>query len=218
MTAFSPNILVLSAPSGAGKSSLIRALAETNSFHYSISYTTRAPRPGEIHGQDYFFVTEENFLYLDKGGAFVETTKIHGHYYGTPWKNFVHTDDQHDSDSWIVLDIDVPGFEALLTRVPELLSIFILPPSLSSLKERIEQRQPDICPNELSTRLKKAREEVESAPLYQYTVVNDNFEDALSELNFILSCERLKNSRRKNHLGSLLENLEKNTHIKTKDA
>lgn len=218
MTAFSPNILVLSAPSGAGKSSLIRALARTQEFNYSISYTTRAARPGELNGKDYYFVTEENFHYLMKGGAFVESTRIHGHHYGTPWKNFVHTETGYDPDSWIVLDIDVPGFLALKERVPELLSIFILPPSIDALKDRIQERQPHIVPQELEHRLSKACEEVSHAPLYEYTVVNDNFESALSELNFILGCEKLKNSRRKNHLYSLLKNLGQNTCEFIKDA
>lgn len=211
MTAFSSSILVLSAPSGAGKSSLIRGLSKTEKLSYSISYTTRSPRPGELNGQDYYFVTEENFFYLMKGGAFVETTHIHGHYYGTPWKNFVQKDSNTDCNEWTILDIDVPGFIALKERIPSLLSIFILPPSLHDLKSRIQERQPNIHREELQRRLSKASEEIHQAPLYDYTIVNDDFNRALSELNFILSCEKLKNVRRKNYLSSLLDNLKQKT-------
>lgn len=211
MTAFSSSILVLSAPSGAGKSSLIRALAKTEKLSYSISYTTRPARPGELNGKDYYFVTEENFFYLMKGGAFVETTQIHGHYYGTPWKNFVQKEANADCTEWTTLDIDVPGFLALKERIPSLLSIFILPPSLRDLKHRIQERQPNIHPEELHRRLSKASEEIHQAPLYDYTIINDDFDRALSELNFILSCEKLKNVRRKNYLSSLLDNLKQKT-------
>lgn len=211
MTAFSSSALILSAPSGAGKSSLIKALSKTQNLSYSISYTTRPPRPGELNGQDYYFVTEENFFYLIKGGAFVETTQIHGHYYGTPWKNFVQKDSNSDCTEWTTLDIDIPGFIAVKERIPSLLSIFILPPSLEVLKYRIQERQPNIHQEELYRRLTKASEEIHQAPLYDYTIINDDFDNALRELNLILSCEKLKNVRRKNYLSSLLDNLKQKT-------
>lgn len=211
MTAFSSSVLVLSAPSGAGKSSLIKSLAQKQQLQYSISYTTRAPRLGEVEGKDYYFVTQEQFFYLMKGGAFVETTKIHGHYYGTPWKNFLQKESAFDEEHWVTLDIDIPGFLALKEKIPSLLSIFILPPSLSALQDRIKQRQPTISSHELRTRLESAQQEILQAALYDYTIINDDFDRALNELNFILSCEKLKNTRRKKYLASFLANLKQET-------
>jgi guanylate kinase len=204
----SPFIIVIAAPSGAGKSSLIRALSTQQCLTYSISCTTRIPREHEVHGRDYYFVSEKEFYDLEKQGAFVETTKIHQHYYGTPWKNFIEKNNTADN-TWMVLDIDIPGFLALKSRAPALVSIFLLPPSFKDLEKRILERQPHIAPEELEIRLNKAQEEIEQWSLFDYTIVNDNFDKALEELNFILSCETLKSVRRKKYLAAFVENLKK---------
>ena len=195
------NILVISAPSGAGKTTLIEQIAQKHRFRYSISHTTRAPREHEKHGKNYHFVSFEQFDQLRQAGAFLETTYIHGHHYGTAWKNFASFD---RPDEWLLLDLDVHGLITLREKIRDIVSVFILPPSIDTLRERILIRQPAISTEELDLRLSTARKEMEYVFEYDYSIFNTDLQKATSELSMILQTEQLKNKRNKLFLESLL--------------
>jgi guanylate kinase len=195
------NILIISAPSGAGKTTLIEHLGLKHRFRYSISHTTRVPRENEQDEVHYHFVSQQEFARLEAAGAFVETTQIHGHSYGTSWKNF--TASEH-ADEWLLLDLDVKGLRSLREKIKDLVSVFILPPSIDTLKDRILSRQLDISQEELSTRLETARTEIKYVFEYDYSVFNMDLSKATEELSIILQAERMKNKRKKVFLDSLL--------------
>jgi guanylate kinase len=194
------NVLLISAPSGTGKTTLIRALSQRELLRYSISHTTRLIRNGEEDGKDYHFVSLADFEALRLGGAFLEETFIHGNWYGTSWKNFLIP---HQTEEWLILDVDVHGAKIIKQKIPDAVSIFILPPSVESLKERILHRQPTIDENELNKRLSIAKTEIRNALDYDYVVSNDNLDKATDELSFILRCEKLKGKRQLSLIESL---------------
>jgi guanylate kinase len=180
-------LFIISAPSGTGKTSLckevIRNLSHLTS---SVSYTTRKPRSGEMDGRDYFFVSPEKFQQMLDQGLFREWTEIYGNRYGTS-KAFIEKlmKDQVD----ILFDIDSRGARKILELYPEGISIFVLPPSLQELKKRLISRGTD-SPETITSRLKLAEQEMEDAGFYQYTVVNDSFEEAVKKLKSIVIAER----------------------------
>ncbi len=186
-------MLILSSPSGAGKSSLARALvAQDQNTHLSISATTRTPRPGEIDGKDYHFFDHNKFEQLIKENAFLEHAIVFNNHYGT-LSSEVEAFLNQAID--IVFDIDWQGAQALRAKRPEhVVSIYILPPSLKSLKERLTRR----CQDEddiIATRMAKADEEISHYGEYDYIVINDDFAEALNQVQAILSAERVKKSR-----------------------
>jgi len=195
------NILIISAPSGAGKTTLIDRISQKHLFRYSVSHTTRAPRAHEEEGQHYHFVTPKQFEELNHAGTFLETTMIHGHHYGTAWKNFASFD---RPDEWLLLDLDVHGLISLREKIRDIVSVFILPPSIATLRERIMIRQPDITIQELEARLQMARTEMEHVFEYDYSIFNTDLSKATGELSMILQTEQLKNKRKKLFLESLL--------------
>jgi len=182
-------LIILSAPSGAGKSTLISLLKrDFPSLEFSISYTTRKPRPGEIHGRDYFFVSETEFLQLRDNAFFAEWAKVHAHYYGTP-KNQVLESLQKGKD--IIFDIDVQGAKQVRANLKKGVFIFIFPPSLKELKNRLQKRQTD-DPQTIELRLKNAIEEIKEAHFFDYWIINDKLEQAYSQLKSIIIAEKLK--------------------------
>ncbi|MBM4223012.1 MAG: guanylate kinase [Gammaproteobacteria bacterium] len=199
-TTFMP-VLVISAPSGAGKNTLINRLKSQYTFEYSISHTTRPMRPGEVNHVHYHFVSHEEFQALNDVGAFLETTFIHGQHYGTAWKNFVTAS---QAPNWLLLDLDVKGLRTLKEKIPDVVSVFILPPSLEVLRERILLRQPEINLKELELRLETARHEMEFVFEYDYSVFNADLERATDDLSIIFRAESLKNHRRRRFLESLM--------------
>lgn len=185
------NLYILSAPSGAGKSSLIAALLEKDTakkMMVSVSHTTRQPRPGEENGVHYHFVDVAEFELLIDQGAFLEYAKVFGgNYYGTSLpaieKNLAAGID-------VFLDIDWQGAQQIREKVPSVKSIFILPPSLAELERRLIGRGQDSS-DVIAERMSKAMDEISHYNEYDYVIVNDNFEQALSDLQSILRAEKL---------------------------
>jgi len=185
-------IFVVSAPSGAGKTTLCAELSKRvpNLFR-SISFTTRGPRPGEAHGVDYFFVTDDKFTEMVEKNGFLEWAEVHGHRYGTGRDRVMDLVNQgHD----VLLNIDCQGAIHLKKKGLDGVFIYILPPSLEALKARLLERRSD-PPEEVARRLRKAREEVWSYREYYYLVVNDQVDEALVELEAIIRAERRKMKR-----------------------
>ena len=185
-------LLILSAPSGAGKTTLARQLiAKNNNLRWSISHTTRGCRAGEVEGQDYHFVSEGTFLTLRKNNAFAEWAKVHSAYYGTARAtiNAALTSGQD-----LLLDLDVQGAAQLKAAYPEAVSAFILPPSWRELESRLRGRGTD-HEQEITQRIRRAREEVGELSRYDYCVINDEVESGVASLQAILSAERTRLSR-----------------------
>ena len=172
-------LFIVSAPSGAGKSTLCRLLLERlPNLRYSISTTTRPPRKGEIEGRDYFFTDVASFKAGIATRQWAEWAEVHGHYYGT---SAAFIDAQRAAGHDLLLDIDVQGAAQLRAMYPDAVTIFILPPSMAVLRQRLEQRGADI-PEVIEKRLANARREMDQRGAYAYTVVNDRLEDALADL------------------------------------
>jgi guanylate kinase len=191
------NIFVITAPSGTGKTTLLKRLLKTdNRLRFSISYTTRPPRPGEVHGRDYFFVSSEEFHRLKDQGAMAEWVEQFGYWYGTSTEWIKETLAEGND---LVLDLDTRGAEAIKRHFPEAVLIFILPPGLEELKSRLKARG-DLAPAELARRLDQGRAELKEVPRYDFLVVNDQLEQALEQLRAIVTACRLRAGRVWEHL------------------
>ena len=180
-------LFVVSAPSGAGKTSLCQALvSQVPDLRYSVSYTTRQPRPAEIADRHYHFVDEATFRDMIKEAAFLEWAEVYGHLYGTP---------RAPIKEWIaqgidvLLDIDAQGALQIRRHEPDAVSIYILPPSLEVLRRRLEDRKGD-APDEIARRLKKARDEVKNYRDYAHVIINEDFKSAVRQLEAIVLAER----------------------------
>ena len=199
-------LIIFSAPSGAGKSSLIKKLIELSesTIDLSVSVTTREPRDGEVHGVDYFFISEQEFLKLEKQDAFLESANVHGFYYAT-LKSFV--DEKTSSGISVILDIDVQGFKQVKQTSQDNVSIFILPPSLEELEQRLFNRGSESAES-IKKRLKNALIELRSAEIFDYVVVNDEFDKTIKILSSILFDKNIEynDENAKNILKELLDN------------
>lgn len=185
----SGNLFIVSAPSGAGKTSLVKALLDINPLiDLSISYTTRNPRPGEIDGKDYQFVSREAFLEMAKRGEFMESAEVYGNLYGTSQK-WISQETGKGRD--ILLEIDWQGAAQVRRLFPESISIFILPPSLEALEQRLKGRNKD-HPDVIAKRMALVREDVAHVAEFDYVIINDNLNEALRELNAITLSARLR--------------------------
>ncbi len=185
----SGQLFIVSAPSGAGKSSLVQAwLEQDSSIGLSISYTTRPPRAGELDGAHYHFVPRETFMAMLGRGEFLESAEIYGNYYGTsqPW-----IESQMAAGRDILLEIDWQGAAQVRRLMPQAVSIFILPPSIAELRRRLEGRCTDGA-EVVARRMAMAREEISHALEADYLVVNDVFETALADLMAIGRARRLR--------------------------
>lgn len=185
-------LFIISAPSGTGKTTLCKQLT-TNlpGLWHSISYTTRKPRPGETHGHDYFFIGEETFREMIARNEFVEWAHVYGHLYGTPWKSLTEKIDQGID---VLLEIDVQGAMQVKKRFEDSVSIFILPPSMTVLRARLQTRASDTA-EEIQRRLNKVKEEVWSYREYAFIVRNEDLDRSLRDLESIFWSERLKTKR-----------------------
>ena len=185
--------LVLSSPSGAGKTSLSRKLLERNKkLFLSVSCTTRPPRPGEINESDYFFIEESKFNEMQKNNEFLESAKVFNHYYGTPKKPIM---DALDSGMDILFDIDWQGTQQLMNSLQDdLIKVFVLPPSAKELERRLLQRNQD-SDEIVKGRMSKASNEISHYAEYDYIIINENFEESLSKIESIIIAEGLKRSR-----------------------
>lgn len=182
-------LIVLSSPSGGGKTTLAhKLLARDKNILRSVSATTRKPRVGEKNGKDYFFLTQAKFKKLRAQRAFLEWAPVHGNFYGTP-KPWVLSQLRKGRD--VLLVIDVQGGKSIRRLYPKALLIFLVPPSLKVLKERLAKRQSEDAAS-LRLRLKAAREEMKAGKSYPYRVVNDKLALAVKEVSGILAQERKK--------------------------
>ncbi len=180
-------LVAVSAPSGGGKSTLLgRLLEEVENLRYSISYTTRPPRPGERHGEHYYFVSPDDFERMREHGEFLESAVVHGYFYGTHRK-FVESILDRGQD--LILDIDVQGAESLATIMPEATRIFIMPPSYEVLCQRLRARGSD-DPSVVTHRLRNAGREVRRFREFHYVIINNDFDRALQALICIVKAER----------------------------
>jgi guanylate kinase len=187
-----PLLLILSAPSGTGKTTLARRLVAAHpGAVFSVSYTTRAPRGHEKDGVDYHFVSEERFQQMIGEGAFVEWAKVHGHHYGTPCSSV------DDAKGLVVFDIDVQGGETIKKQHPDAVRALILPPSLAELERRLRARSTDDDAT-VRRRLHAAQIEMRLARLagYEYWVVNDDLDRAFGDLEAIVRAEGCRAGRR----------------------
>ena len=186
-------MLVLSSPSGVGKTSLSRRLtADHADLELSISMTTRAPRPGEQHGREYFFVSDQRFDAEIAAGAFLEWAEVHGHRSGTPRDHVMATlAAGHD----MIFDIDFQGARAIAAAAPDdVVRVFILPPSIAEMARRIHARAGD-SDEMIRRRLETAKEEFAKWAEYDYVILNDDFDRAYAELAHIYHAERLRRAR-----------------------
>ncbi len=181
-------LFVVSAPSGAGKTSLVKALrAGLEGFTVSVSHTTRAMRPGEAHGRDYFFVGREEFEGMIAVGAFLEHAQVFGNHYGTACATVAAA---LDAGSDVLLEIDWQGARQVRALIPDCVSIFILPPSLAALEQRLAARGQDDAET-IARRMRDALSELSHYAEYDYLVVNDDFAEALAELRAIVVARRV---------------------------
>ncbi|MCD6417362.1 guanylate kinase [bacterium] len=180
-------LIVLSSPSGGGKTTIYRAILERHpSYKYSVSATTRPMRNGEVDGIDYHFLTDEEFLRKIDAGEFVEWAFVHGYRYGT-LKSTVN--DALSSGEVLLFDLDVQGADAMQKAFPDdVVNIFILPPSREELRRRLTARKTD-QPDVINLRLRNAENEVKKAVNYDYIVINDDLETAISQVDAIITAE-----------------------------
>jgi guanylate kinase len=182
------NLFIVCAPSGAGKSSLVKELLKTDpQIKLSVSYTTRNPRPGEVDGREYHFVSEERFRQMADAGEFLESALVHGNHYGTS-QHWISA--QRAAGSDILLEIDWQGAARVSTLIPETIGIFILPPSFDALVSRLNKRAQD-APDAIARRLAAAREEISHVGEFKYVIINDNFGEAAQDLISIVRAQRL---------------------------
>lgn len=183
------NLFVVAAPSGAGKSSLVKALMELDAQVLpSVSHTTRAPRGQEKHGREYFFVSPQEFDAMVQADAFVEWANVHGNRYGTSKKMI---EDRMSQGSDVVLEIDYQGAIQIKRMYANAVLIFILPPSWDELRSRLERRGED-APDIIEMRLKNAAEELAQAKEFDFVIINEIFERALFDLKAVVHAQRLK--------------------------
>jgi guanylate kinase len=185
-------LFVVSAPSGAGKTTLCLRLLETvPGIAFSVSYTTRSPRQGEIDGKDYYFVSRQRFDSMISAGAFLEWAEVHGNYYGTG-RSEVSQRLEHGED--VLLDIDVEGAKQVRRLFPQATLIFVLPPSWSVLEQRLRGRRSEDAQG-VGIRLANARSEVQMIQGYDFIIINDNLLHAAENLKSIVVAQRCRTSR-----------------------
>ena len=204
----SPFPIILSAPSGGGKTTIAKTLlGRRQDLGYSVSCTTRAPRPTEVPGRDYYFISRAEFLAKREQGAFAESAVVHGNLYGTLSSEVERV---LASGRHVVMDIDVQGAVQFMRVFPQSMTIFVLPPSAEVLLERLRMRKTESA-QELADRLQSALQELQSVDEYEYVVVNDDLDDAIKRIGSIIDAEAVSRERVKNlrhQVGLLIERLE----------
>jgi guanylate kinase len=195
-------LFVVSSPSGGGKGTIIqRVLKQMPNLSYSVSYTTRTPRNGEVEGREYFFVTPEQFEAMVGAGEFLEWAQVHGHHYGTS-RHQVSREVFEGRD--IILEVDVQGAASVRELVTDSVTIFILPPSVEVLRQRLIARGTD-SPGELELRLKNAPMELRHYKAFDYVIINDQVERATEQLCCIIEAERVGRARQEFRIKQVVE-------------
>ncbi len=188
----SGSLFIVSAPSGAGKTSLVHALLNINpQIDLSVSYTTRNPRAGERDGKDYHFVSRETFLEMAGRGEFLESAEVYGNFYGTS-QTWISQEIAKGND--ILLEIDWQGAAQVRKLFPECISIFILPPSIDALEQRLKGRGKD-NDEVIAKRMAAVRDDVAHVAEFDYVIINDNLNEALRELNAVVLAARLRGAK-----------------------
>ena len=201
----SGNLFVVSAPSGAGKTSLVHALLDINpQIYLSVSYTTRDPRPGEQDGKDYHFVSREIFLAMAKRGEFLESAEVYGNLYGTS-QTWISQENAKGLD--ILLEIDWQGAAQVRRLFPKCISIFILPPSMEALEQRLKGRGKD-NDEVIAKRMAAVREDVAHVAEFDYVIINDNLNEALRELNAVVLSAKLRSAAQLTRYQTLINQLQ----------
>jgi guanylate kinase len=199
------NVFIISAPSGSGKTTLIDLLLKQNpSLMFSISHTTRPPRTGERDGIEYFFVSEQRFEQMIRDDRFVEWAEVHGHYYGTSREMLFQAEKDHRD---VILDIDVQGAAQVRQKMPQAISIFILPPSYEALKTRLLSRQKD-SKEVMFKRLDNARKEIRRYSEFDYIIINDDLQSALSSLSSIITSSNSLREKQIDRIEAILKSFE----------
>ncbi|NNM70753.1 MAG: guanylate kinase [Gallionella sp.] len=202
----SGNLFIISAPSGAGKTSLVHALLNINpQIDLSVSYTTRAPRAGEVNGKDYHFVSRETFVAMQMRGEFLESAEVYGNFYGTS-QTWITQENAKGRD--ILLEIDWQGAEQVRRSFPRAISIFILPPSLEALRLRLTGRGTDHA-DVIARRLAAARVDVAHVAEFDYVIINDVLDEALRELDAVILSAQLTCSKQLSRHQALINQLQK---------
>lgn len=195
-------LFIISAPSGAGKTSLCKEVIDIfQCLRHSVSYTTRQARPGEVHGRDYFFVSPDLFRQMVAAGEFAEWAEVHGNCYGTAVKTL---EEYRDNNTDVILDIDCQGAQQLKQRFTGGVFIFILPPSFNELRSRLDKRSSD-SETVIEMRIENAAAEIKESRWYDYIIVNDDFDEALEELKSIIQAERCRTVRVLDSVGKMFE-------------
>ena len=197
-------LLIISAPSGAGKTSLIKALLDRDArVEVSVSHTTRPMRPGEQEGVNYFFVSQENFESMREAGAFFESAEVFGHFYGT---SLTQLETRLSEGADVILEIDWQGAQQVRKLLPDSAWLFILPPSIDALKTRLQTRGQD-NDETIEVRMRAARDEMSHWDEADYLIINDDFDTALGELQAVVRSLRLRTGQQQSALHDLIEDL-----------
>ena len=204
MNATRGQLLIVSAPSGAGKTSLIKALMEQDQrVEVSVSHTTRPQRPGEVEGVNYFFISTETFREMREAGAFFESAEVFGHFYGT---SLTQLEARLSDGADVILEIDWQGAQQVRKLLPDSAWLFILPPSLEALKSRLQARGQD-AEDTIDLRMRAARDEMSHWDEADYLIINDQFDVALEALQALVRSLRLRTGQQQSALQDLIEDL-----------
>ena len=204
MNATRGQLLIVSAPSGAGKTSLIKALMEQDQrVEVSVSHTTRPQRPGEVEGVNYFFISTETFHEMREAGAFFESAEVFGHFYGT---SLTQLEARLSDGADVILEIDWQGAQQVRKLLPDSAWLFILPPSLEALKSRLQARGQD-AEDTIDLRMRAARDEMSHWDEADYLIINDQFGLALEALQSLVRSLRLRTGQQQSTLQDLIEDL-----------
>lgn len=215
MTAFP---IILSAPSGAGKTTIAKALlANRKDIGYSVSCTTRQPRAGEVEGKDYYFVSRTEFIAKRERGDFAESAEVHGNLYGTLRSEVLKV---LESGKHVLMDIDVQGASQFTRVFPQSVNIFVLPPSAEVLLDRLRKRQTESS-QQLADRLQSALQELQSVDEYEYVIVNDDLNQAIARITSIVDAEVSSRERvtgLRTQVAMLIDHLEREINTRTREG
>lgn len=195
-------LIVVSGPSGCGKGTVLAEILKSDRIFYSVSATTRSPRPGETDGVNYYFLTKEKFEKLIEEDGMLEYASYCGNYYGTPKKP---VEDMLEQGKHVILEIEVQGAMKVMEKCPEAVFVFILPPSLKELERRLNKRGTE-AEDVIKKRLSEAAGEIKQAYKYKYAVINGELEKAVDDLKAIIRAEELKSTNFKNNIDEVLVN------------